>query len=234
MKAKILEALQTKFAGVDAKVLDRIATKLAKTVTTDEGVQTAVDGVSFTDVLTSYGDARANEATQSAVKNYESKHKLKDGKPIVVPEPEEKQKPKEDGKEGEDTPAWAKALLDSNKALADRLSAIEGERTANGYKAQLAEVLKDAPEKVRTMYNATFDRIKDTFKDADDFNGWLEGEKATITELATQLKAAGGKVTPLKGGGGGSDGINPALKAQVDAAKEAAVPAPAIMGMPTK
>lgn len=234
MKAKILEALQTKFTGVDAKVLDRIATKLAKTVTTDEDVQTAVDGVSFNDVLTSYGDARANEASASAVKNYESKHKLKDGKPVVVeaPKPDVVEKPSEGDDE---TPAWAKALIDSNKALADRLNAIEGEKTANGYKAQLTEVLKDAPEKVRSMYEATFDRLKDTFKDADDFSGWLEGEKTTITELSTQLKAAGGKVTPPKSGGGSTDGINPALKAQVDAAKETApAAAPAIMGMPTK
>lgn len=38
MKQEILEAITTKFQGVSASILDRIATKLAKTVTTAEAV----------------------------------------------------------------------------------------------------------------------------------------------------------------------------------------------------
>lgn len=45
MKQKILEALKAKFPGVNANVLNRIADKLAKTVTTDEQVTTAIAGV---------------------------------------------------------------------------------------------------------------------------------------------------------------------------------------------
>ena len=45
MKQKILDALKAKFQGVNANVLDRIATKLAATVTTEEQVTTAVAGV---------------------------------------------------------------------------------------------------------------------------------------------------------------------------------------------
>ncbi|MCC8154813.1 MAG: hypothetical protein LIP01_11810 [Tannerellaceae bacterium] len=50
---------------------------------TEENQVTAIsDGVSFQDVLTSYGDYRANEATNTSVRNYEEKHGLKDGKPV--------------------------------------------------------------------------------------------------------------------------------------------------------
>ncbi len=62
MRKEILEALTTKFAGVSATILGRIADKLAKTVTTAEQVKTAVDGVTFQQVLESYGDSRATES----------------------------------------------------------------------------------------------------------------------------------------------------------------------------
>ena len=42
MKKEILEALTTKFPGVSASILGRIADKLAKTATTAEQVKTAV------------------------------------------------------------------------------------------------------------------------------------------------------------------------------------------------
>ena len=61
MKGKILDALKAKFTGVSDTILDRVAEKLAKTVTTEEEVKTAVDGVTFQQVLESYGDSRATE-----------------------------------------------------------------------------------------------------------------------------------------------------------------------------
>ena len=44
MKDRILAALKAKFSGVSADILDRIAVMLAKTVTTEEQVATAVEG----------------------------------------------------------------------------------------------------------------------------------------------------------------------------------------------
>ena len=57
MKQKILEALKAKFPGVNANVLNRIADKLAKTVTTDEQITTAIAGVTkeFIEIIESYG-----------------------------------------------------------------------------------------------------------------------------------------------------------------------------------
>ena len=45
MREHILSALKTKFPGVGADILDRIAAMLAKTATTEEQVTTAVEGV---------------------------------------------------------------------------------------------------------------------------------------------------------------------------------------------
>lgn len=84
MKKKLLDALKTKFSGVSEVVLDRIATKKAEGVTDESQITAIVDGISFQDVLTSYGDYRANEANVSSVRNYEEKHGLKDGKPVTA------------------------------------------------------------------------------------------------------------------------------------------------------
>ena len=61
MRQQILDALKAKFTGVSEKILGRIADKLSKTATTQEQVQTAVDGVQFQQVLESYGDSRATD-----------------------------------------------------------------------------------------------------------------------------------------------------------------------------
>ena len=82
MRKEILDALKAKFTGVSDAILGRIADKLAKTATTAEQVATAVEGVTFQQVLESYGDSRATEAQQTAVSNYEKKHGLKDGKQV--------------------------------------------------------------------------------------------------------------------------------------------------------
>ena len=84
MKKKLLDALKTKFSGVSEVILDRIATKKAEGVTDESQITAIVDGINFQDVLTSYGDYRANEANVSSVKNYEEKHGLKDGKPVTA------------------------------------------------------------------------------------------------------------------------------------------------------
>lgn len=84
MKKKLLDALKTKFSGVSEVILERIAAKKAEGVTDESKITAIVDGISFQDVLTSYGDYRANEANVSSVRNYEEKHGLKDGKPVIA------------------------------------------------------------------------------------------------------------------------------------------------------
>ena len=96
MKVKLLAALKTKFVGVDDAILDRIATKKAEGLTDESQITSIVDGISFADVLTSYGDYRAGDASNSAVRNYEKKHNLKDGKVIDQPSSEPNPQPKPD------------------------------------------------------------------------------------------------------------------------------------------
>ena len=136
---QILAGLQQKFVGVDTATLTRIATKKAEGVTDETKVNSIVEGISFQDVLTSYGDFRAGDARITAVANYEKKHNLKDGKPIE--NPEEKKDEKKDDKKDE-VPAWAQALIDSNKTLSEKLSAYESEKAQAQRNSQISAVAK--------------------------------------------------------------------------------------------
>lgn len=84
---QILAALQQKFSGVDTAILSRIANKKGEGVTDESKVNSIVEGIGFQDVLNSYGDFRADGAASTAVKNYERKHNLKDGKAVDEPTP---------------------------------------------------------------------------------------------------------------------------------------------------
>ena len=75
---QILAGLQQKFTGVDTAILTRIATKKAEGVTDETKVNSIVEGISFSDVLNSYGDFRAGDASKTAVSNYEKRLERKD------------------------------------------------------------------------------------------------------------------------------------------------------------
>lgn len=161
MKKQILEALKAKFQGVSEAILNRIADKLAKTVTTAEQVATAVEGVTIQQVIESYGDSRATEAQQTAVHNYETKYGLKDG--VKVDDGGGSQGGQQGGVQtvqtqqqgGDAIPTWAQTLIDSNKALTERLNKMDVDHTTATRKQQLQTVIEKLPEKLRKAYERT-------------------------------------------------------------------------------
>lgn len=213
MRKELFEALKAKFPGVNANVLNRIADKLAKTVTTDEQVTTAVAGVTqeFIEIIESYGDSRATEAQQTAVHTYETKYGLKDGQKIganggaaggqagggtTVQQ-------QSAGGANEQVPAWAQALIDSNKKLNDRLDKMDGERTTATRKQQLSTIIEKLPENLRKAYERTpVDNLTD-----EQFNT-LVGEITTeVNGIVSEVQAKGavfGK--PSVTGGTGNQG----------------------------
>lgn len=187
---QILAGLQQKFAGVDTATLTRIATKKAEGVTDEAKVNSIVEGISFQDVLTSYGDFRAGDARITAVANYEKKHNLKDGKPIE--NPEEKKDEKRDEKNDE-VPAWAQALIDSNKSLSEKLSTYEAEKAQAQRNSQISAVAKKygIPEFMLKDRNIPENTDLDTyFKDMkqDMSNSGFQFAKAPETAEQKQEK----------------------------------------------
>ena len=139
---KLLAALKTKFQGVEDAILQRIASKKAEGVTDESKVNSIVEGISFQDVLTSYGDYRADGAQKTAVSNYEKKHNIKDGKPIEEPKPQD---PPTDPKpnEPQDLAAQiAAALGTALKPLTDRMDAMDAKTKADARNAQIDEAAK--------------------------------------------------------------------------------------------
>lgn len=162
----ILAGLQQKFTGVDTAVLTRIATKKAEGVTDETKVNSIVEGISFSDVLNSYGDFRANTAVTSAVSNYEKKHGLKDGKPIEIEKPVEKpvEKPADDM-----ATIIANAVSAAVKPLSDKLTQFETEKAQVTRQEQILAKAKEygIPETFAKRYAIPDDADLDIyFKDA--------------------------------------------------------------------
>ena len=144
---KILAALRTKFSGVDDATLQRIASKKAEGVTDESKVDSIVEGVSFQDVVTNYGDFRADGAQKTAVSNYEKKHNIKDGKPIEEPKPTPPPAPNPTSApkpvEPQDLAAQIAAVLGTAlKPLSDRLDAMDAKTKADARNQQIDEVAK--------------------------------------------------------------------------------------------
>lgn len=184
MRKKILEALKAKFQGVNESILDRISARMAKTVTEESAVQDAVDAYTLQQVIDSYADSRATEATQTAIKNYETKYALKDG---------EKQQSEDDSTlitepaGGTDAvPAWAMQLIESNRTLSERLNRMDGERTTASRKQQLQTVYDKLPQALRKPY----ERIRVDAISDEDFTS-LVGE--VKTEVDGILRSMGTK-----------------------------------------
>ncbi len=161
----ILAGLQHKFTGVDIAVLTRIATKKAEGVTDETKVNSIVEGISFSDVLNSYGDFRANTAVTSAVSNYEKKHGLKDGKPIEIEKPVEKpvEKPADDM-----ATIIANAVSAAMKPLSDKLTQFETEKLQATRQEQILAKAKEygIPESQAKRYGIPEDADLDAyFKD---------------------------------------------------------------------
>jgi len=138
---QILAGLRTKFQGADDATLQRMASKKAEGVTDESKVNSIVEGISFQDVLTSYGDYRADGAQKTAVSNYEKKHNIKDGKPIEEPKPQDPL-PTPTPQTTEQVPAWAQSLIDSNKTLSEKLAAMDAKTKADVRNKQIDDVAK--------------------------------------------------------------------------------------------
>jgi hypothetical protein len=198
MKNLILNALKAKFVGVNENVLNRIAEKLAKTVTKEDDVAAAVEAVTFQQVIDGEADRRATEASQTAVTNYEKRHSLKEGKPVTGGEQGKENEPAGGNQVElpEDTPAWAKVMVTqnqelakANKTLADRLANLEGDKIVSSRRQQLDVVIANASDKFKTRITNSYGRM--AFKDDEDYNAWLEEIKTEAEEDAADATATG-------------------------------------------
>lgn len=196
MKTKLINALATRFAGVDAKILSRIADSIlsGKTIETDDEVNSAADEVTFADILKSYGDSRATEATKSAVLNYEKKHNIKDGKPVKT----------EDVTSTPPTDGDNSAVMELLKRMDEKMTAQADEiqRLKSGMVTDArAKRLNDTINGLKDSQKKAYKRIAVDNLSDDDFEALMSEIAGEVSELIEENKAVEtSSFSPLFGG----------------------------------
>ncbi len=215
MFQEILNSLKAKFTGVSDAVLSRIAKNLAKTATTAEQVKTAVDGVTLQQVIDGYADSRATEAAQTAVHGYETKYGLKDGAKVDntggAPTPPNPTTPPTGGN-ADQTPEWAKALLEQNKALSERIAKMEGASITSTRKQQISSIVAKLPETLRKPY----ERISLDTLSNEEFSTLVTDITTEVDGIASDINAKGA-VFGRPSAKGGNQNENELTKEQQDA-----------------
>ena len=159
MYEKILQAIRTKYAnlGLSNEILEGLARQLAGFVKEETEIEAAVSGSETTlKMIQSFGDKRATSEAERLKKEYEKKTEKKDENP-------------------EDVPAWAKGIIETNKALQDKLDGFNAERTSTALSQKLTSIL--AEKKVPESFSKVA-LVGRTFKD-----------EAEVTALADAVAA---------------------------------------------
>lgn len=161
MKEKILVALKTKYKtfGFGDKAFDGVADYLSKTVTEESQIETAISGVEG--LLKAFqGDIDTVRNEKSGLQKQLDELKAKTGNPNPTLKPEDKK---------DDVPAWAQALIDSNKNLLTEVSTLKQEKLQATRQEQILAKAKEygIPESQAKRYNIPNDADLDAyFKDA--------------------------------------------------------------------
>lgn len=209
----ILEALQQKFSGVDAKMLEPIARKLAKDTAKAEDVAAAVEAVTQQQVIESYSDFRVNQAvtttSANAISEYEKRYGLKDGEKIDAGGTP-KNKPTEN-KPAEEEPEWAKNIRLQNEAILKRYEQEEETSKQTGFHTSLTAILEE--KGVRKSFYAPIINGR-SFKDEDDVKAFAETVEQSYKddEQAVANLRHSGKGKPDVGDDGGDDDMDALLK----------------------
>jgi len=220
-KDKIIAAIKAKYHAINLskKRLDAIAAKIEEKVIDDE---TKIDAA--LDTFNEYNPIAEIAKQDDITRGLEAKVKA-----VATPKKDDKtetpQKPAAEEAADDGTPAWAKALIEQNKTLAQDLAAIKGEKAANSMRSKATEKLKDIPASYWGKWP-----LPEKDEDLDAFVADVETGYQALTKDLTdqglavmQIPKTGGGVN---GGGGGADKnskvVSPEVKAYVEQQKAAA------------
>lgn len=218
-KEEIIAALQAKFGGIPSDTISGIAEKLAKTAdpsATD--ANTLIEGITFADIVKSYGDSRAQSAAQTAVRNYERKFQLKDGAPItpntppqtpadttphnnpnpnIIPSQQPQQPAAQQQQPQQDIAALiAQAVAQAVSPLQDQLNQYKGQQLQTARKSRYEAAIKPLPEGIRKQYLASFDRM--SFADDEDFEQYMTQFTQETKAIADDIAKRATVMTPPK------------------------------------
>lgn len=192
MKEKILALLQAKFAGVRKDGLAQLALSLSLQVADETEATALVEKIALEKVNDFVKDWRkdVDKEVSGAKKTIEDN--LKEKYDLVEKKADEV-KPIE--KKDDEVPAWAKALVDQNKLLSDKLSAFEGSKTNETRLQQLQSKFSVFPEGNKIAEQFKNNKLKDfqfmNFENDEKFVEYLAGLETDITGLNQEIADAG-------------------------------------------
>ena len=221
MKEKILALLAAKFPGVRKDALAQLAGVLALQAATDEEATglveklTAEKAKQFEVEYRKDVDKEVSDANKTYEGNLKKKYDFVEKKnPNPAPDPAPNPTP-------DDTPAWAKALIDQNKALTDRLVAIETGKTVETRLQQLQSLFaeKNLPESFTAQKLKDFKRMN--FQSEEEFTEYLTEVDTDITAFSQELADKGltGQTRPIFGQPN-KDGVSSAVQSFIQTKTE--------------
>lgn len=197
MKTKIIERFKAKFGvNIPNKRLEEIFGRLESKITDETEIDARLEEWNefypFAELAKAYDDA-------ARLANAKPKPVLQEAKEPVYDPPQGSTEP------FQDAPAWAKALMDSNKALQAQVSDLSKEKIAAGRIAALKEVLNGSADFFVSKTLKDFARM--TFENREAFDEYLQEVKDAQKDLV-QISANAnlGKDKPLTALGGQPDG----------------------------
>jgi hypothetical protein len=223
LKAQIISKLKAKATDLGVNLsnvrINKLADKLDGLISTEDEIDGEIDKLdqllSFKE-LASLDDAKRNAESKAAEQDAEKAEKAK--------KEAEEAAAAEAGKTktADDVPAWASALIESNKALQTELASIKQGNTTQTRRQQLETKLKDAPEKFKARALRDFDRLK--IDSEEDFTSYLADVEQDVAEEVQAASDAGlGNDAPARSAGGGKlkdDEVSPGMK-EIVAQREA-------------
>lgn len=211
---KILALLKTKYKdlGLSETILKVTAESLAKTVEKEEDIETAVAGVEGQmKIYQSFADQ--NRTLQTEIINLK---KAGEGKS------EEKKEEKKEGEEkketgGEEVPAWAKAIIDSNKAILEKQNQLDADKVNKTNAEKLVSKLKELGVN-ESFYSL---HLGKTFEKDDEIDAFAttvkEAEDKYLQDTSNEkLKS---KDVPLFGQTTKEGEVSPDVQALIDSKK---------------
>lgn len=199
MKEEILALLLAKFAGVRKDGLAQLALMLSLQAANKEEATALVEKFSHEKVNEFVKDWRkdvdkeVSESTKTFETTLKKKYDLTEKKEPVDPS-------KKDPNPDDQTPAWAKGLIESNQKMTERLNNIEGEKITTSRLQQLEGKFAGVPESYKAQRIADAKLFIQSM-DETAFTEYLTKTDADIVAFNQELadKGLSGSVKPRFG-----------------------------------
>lgn len=196
LQLAILALLQSKFAGVRKDGLQQLAAVISVQVANEEEANEVVGKLTADKVRKFVTDWRKTTDAEIAKANKTHEDGLRRKYDF-----KEKEAPG-DHKPGEETPPTGGALTaeairaiirEETKSIREGYDGLRAEKTTATRREQFVAKLEAAKVegKERDMMLRSFDRIAPTFKDDEDFNGYLNGVQGDLDAIAQERSDKG-------------------------------------------